>query len=149
MSPQDPLVSRRTIASMKRMSITLLLVGALAVGVLPVASAAPTMAPPTPSRVANGIIVAGPGGFISPGTYATPVVTAPKGTRATFYNVDIAPHDVMSIDKNKKGKPVFRSKLIGLGQSSPVAGTEKLAPGNYTFFCSRHHWMQGKLVVTP
>ena len=94
----------------------------------------------------NGTIVAGPGGFVSPGTYATPVVTVTKGTKAVFYNADVAPHDVMSIDKKGK-KPLFASKVIGLGQSAPVAGTEKLPAGDYVFFCSKHHWMQGRLVV--
>lgn len=103
-------------------------------------------AAPLEGVAVNGTIVAGPGGFISPGTYATPVVTVPKGTRAVFYNGDIAQHDVMSITKKGK-KPLFASKLVGLGHSSPVTGTEKLPAGNYTFFCTRHHWMQGKLVV--
>ena len=103
-------------------------------------------APLTDGAVVNGTVVAGPGGFVSPGTYATPVVTMTKGTQAVFYNGDIAPHDVVSIDKKGK-KPLFASKLIGLGQSAPVARTEKLPSGDYVFFCTRHHWMQGRLVV--
>ena len=94
----------------------------------------------------NGTIVAGPGGFVSPGTYATPVVTVTQGTQAVFYNGDVAPHDVMSIEK-KGRKPLFASKTIGLGQSAPVARSEKLPAGDYVFFCSKHHWMQGRLVV--
>ena len=142
---QEAAGGRRTITSMTAVSIRLVLSATL----LALVVAGPAQAAPAGADAANGTIVAGPGGFISPGTYATPVVTVPKGTQATFYNADIAPHDVMSVDKNKKNKPVFRSKLVGLGQSAPVVGTEKLAPGNYTFFCSRHHWMQGKLIVTP
>lgn len=99
-----------------------------------------------PADAVNGTIVAGPGGFISPGTYATPVVTVPKGTQAVFYNGDIAPHDVMSVTKKGK-KPLFRSKLIGLGRSAPVVGSDKIPAGNYLFFCSKHHWMQGQLIV--
>ena len=103
-------------------------------------------APLEGAAVVNGTIVAGPGGFVSPGTYATPVVTMTKGTQAVFYNGDIAPHDVVSITKKGK-KPLFASKLVGLGQSSPVLGTQKLPAGSYVFFCTRHHWMQGRLVV--
>ncbi len=103
-------------------------------------------APLEQGAAVNGTVVAGPGGFVSPGTYATPVVTMTKGTQAIFYNADIAQHDVVSITKKGK-KPLFASKLVGLGQSSPVARSEKLPAGSYVFFCTRHHWMQGRLVV--
>lgn len=103
-------------------------------------------APLTDGGAVNGTIIAGPGGFVYPATYATPVVTVRKGTQAVFYNADIAPHDVVSIDKKGK-KPLFGSKVIGLGQSAPVARSEKLPAGTYLFFCTRHHWMQGRLTV--
>ncbi|MDQ3941080.1 MAG: plastocyanin/azurin family copper-binding protein [Actinomycetota bacterium] len=127
---------------LSRSAVVLLLAGVVAAGAS-MASAAPIDA-----GVVNGTIVAGPGAFISPGTYATPYVIVLEGQQATFYNADVAPHDVVSVEKKRK-RPLFRSKLIGLGQSAPVVGSEKLAPGTYAFFCSKHHWMTAQLVVLP
>lgn len=100
----------------------------------------------TAGAVVNGTVVAGPGGFVSPGTYYTPVVTMTQGSEASFNNADIAPHDVTAVAKKKK-KPLFRSALVGIGQSAPVVGTDKLAAGRYEFYCTRHRWMTGTLIV--
>ena len=74
--------------------------------------------------------------------------TIDEGTVATFQNLDMgaAPHDVTSVD-TRKGKPLFSSAQINLGQT-PVNGTDHLAPGTYRFFCTVHPTqMSGELVV--
>ena len=90
-------------------------------------------------------VVAGPGATYT--TYATPVVTIQKGQGLNFVNLDTPQHDVTADQKGGDGRPVFQSKLGGLGQVVPVDGVDRLASGSYGFFCSIHPGMRGTLVV--
>jgi plastocyanin len=98
--------------------------------------------------------------------YLTPVLVISKGGPITFTNIDLERHNVVqdvdadAIHGSAKRKwcsqfdpgkcPIFYSPLIGLSQSVPVQGTQYLKPGTiYSFYCTLHHGMQGKLVVTP
>jgi len=48
----------------------------------------------------------------------------------------------------KRGKcPLFYSPLIGLNQSEEVLGVGNLKPGTYSFLCTLHPGMKGKLIV--
>ena len=98
--------------------------------------------PPVPGLPGGGggQIVAGPGAVVT--TYATPVVTISQGSSATFTNLDVAQHDVISDDG------LFTTPLISLGESTPVTGVETLSPGSYGFYCSLHRNMTGTLVVS-
>jgi polyvinyl alcohol dehydrogenase (cytochrome) len=87
----------------------------------------------------GGQIIAGPGAVAT--TYATPTVTMTQGSSATFTNLDVAQHDVISDDG------LFSTPLIGIGQSTPVNGAEALSPGSYGFYCSLHRNMTGSLIV--
>lgn len=98
--------------------------------------------------------------------YLTPVVVIAKGGAVTYTNLDLERHNVVQ-DVNAdgvhgsskakwcsqfpKGKcPIFYSPLIGLGQSTAVQGLKYVAPGQvYTFYCTLHPGMKGKLVVQP
>ena len=45
---------------------------------------------------------------------------------------------------------MFWSKLIGLGVTTRVLGLRALKPGTvYTFYCTLHPGMKGKLVAMP
>lgn len=106
--------------------------------------------------------------------YATPVVVVERGEEITFNNFDLEKHDVVQdvetdgfgskkrlpwCEKKKKksddhghhhhdGCPLFWSKLIGLGQSTKILGLKNLKRGEtYSFFCTLHQGMKGKLVV--
>lgn len=80
--------------------------------------------------------------------YATPVVPVNAGNQVSYVNLDIVQHDVTSVDKGPDGRPLFQSKLIGLGESTTIPGTEKLESGKqYAFYCSVHPGMKGTLVV--
>src|SRR5688500_13650661 len=81
-------------------------------------------------------VVAGPGGA-SLG-YLTPVTVVAKGKTASFLNLDIANHDVVSVKRGGNGAPLFKSALVGLGKRSSIVGVKTLAPGIYPFFCSLH-----------
>src|SRR5438128_925136 len=61
----------------------------------------------------QGQILAGPGGFVSAGTYYTPVVVIQRGEAAAFSNYDIEPHNVVSTKRTgKRGRrrPLFASE---------------------------------------
>jgi plastocyanin len=57
-------------------------------------------------------------------------------------------HDVTATDKGPDGRPLFQSKLIGLGETATVDRAEKLQSGrSYSFYCSLHPGMKGTLAV--
>ena len=68
-------------------------------------------------------IVAGPGAQST--GYATPATFTSPGNQISFTNLDIVQHDVTSTDKGPDGRPLFQYKLIGLGESAAVTGTDK------------------------
>jgi plastocyanin len=95
-------------------------------------------------------ILAGPGGYVSVGTYYTPIVVSTRGMQVTFDNYDIQPHNVVStkrIGRGRAARPLFESRLLDFGESASVAGVTKLRPGTYEFYCTLHRWMRGSLVV--
>jgi polyvinyl alcohol dehydrogenase (cytochrome) len=80
--------------------------------------------------------------------YATPAVVTFAGGKLSFTNFDIVQHDVTADDNGADGRPLFQSKLIGLGESATVDGVDKLQSGrSYTFHCSLHPGMHGTLTV--
>lgn len=131
--------------------------------VLGAAVAASTLAP-VGAGAAETVVVAGPGAFTS--TYATPVVGAQPGGTLTFANLDIDRHNVfqdVAVDgaggpdtspwcgPYDPGEcPAFRSATIFIGQTTPVEGLGNLELGRvYSFYCTIHPFMKGKLVVLP
>jgi len=89
----------------------------------------------------NTEIIAGPGSALA--TYYTPAVVITKGGTATFLNLDVAQHNVVSVPAGK-----FASALIGTGRSVPVKGVSALKKGTYKFHCTIHLNMTGTLTVT-
>ena len=95
---------------------------------------------------AGGAIVAVPGSTYT--TYATPVMTTRPGGPLSFMNFDLPQHDVIADDKGPDGKPLFQSKLSGLGEVAPIEGLDNVKSGQtYGFFCSLHPGMRGSLIV--
>lgn len=95
---------------------------------------------------AGGAIVAVPGSTYT--TYATPVMTTRPGGPLSFMNFDLPQHDVIADDKGPDGKPLFQSKLSGLGEIAPIEGLDRVKSGStYGFFCSLHPGMRGSLIV--
>ena len=95
---------------------------------------------------------AGPSVLAGPGAastgYATPAMIASKGGPLSFVNLDVVQHDVVADDKGPDGSPLFRSKLIGAGETAPVEGMDRVESGqSYGFFCSLHPGMRGTLAV--
>jgi plastocyanin len=65
-------------------------------------------------------------------------ITVAKGTTVTWVNRDDVPHTVVNGDK------VFRSKALDTDDQFAFTFTET---GTYTYFCSVHPMMTGKVVV--
>ena len=98
-----------------------------------------------PKPPAGATVLAGPGATST--TYATPVMVTSPGGPLSFTNLDIAQHDVTS-DQTVDGKPLFSSRLVGLGESTPVDGLDRVESGqSYAFHCSIHPGMRGTLIV--
>jgi plastocyanin len=80
--------------------------------------------------------------------YATPVMATQKGGPLSYVNLDAVQHDVASDAKAPDGRPLFSSKLSGLGEISPVEGLDRVESGqSYGFYCSIHPGMRGTLLV--
>jgi polyvinyl alcohol dehydrogenase (cytochrome) len=95
---------------------------------------------------------AGPSVLAGPGAastgYATPAMVSFAGSPLSFTNLDVVQHDVTATDKGPDGRPLFQSKLIGLGETATVDRAEKLQSGrSYSFYCSLHPGMKGTLAV--
>jgi polyvinyl alcohol dehydrogenase (cytochrome) len=98
-------------------------------------------------NVGGPAVVAGPGAFAT--GYATPLATTSKGGRLSFTSLDLPQHDVVAVDDGPDGQPLFKSRLIGLGETAPVEGLDRVEPGRrYEFYCSIHPNMRGTLIVT-
>ena len=97
--------------------------------------------------------------------YLTPAMVVQRTGELTYANFDIVQHDVVhdvkedGVANKKKDKwckglekgtcPLFWSARAGLGETVPVQGLKNLKAGEiYTFFCTLHPGMKGKLAVT-
>ncbi|MDQ1694746.1 MAG: hypothetical protein QOJ03_99 [Frankiaceae bacterium] len=96
--------------------------------------------------------------------YLTPEIVMQRGGTLKYANFDVVRHNVVqdvaadhkSLRKKakwcrqfKRGKcPLFWSPLIGVTQSTTVLGVSHLRAGTYSFYCTLHPGMKGKLLVT-
>jgi plastocyanin len=98
--------------------------------------------------------------------YATPAMVVQTGGELTYANFDIVQHDVVQdvaadgVANKKKDPwcksfrkrecPLFWSARASLGKQVEVKGLQNLAAGKvYTFLCTLHPGMKGRLVVAP
>ena len=106
------------------------------------APAASTGPPGTPLTILKGASVQGSPNF-DPDT-----LTVKKGDKITVTNKDNVPHTVTSGTgpTDPTSAKSFDTSIIEGGKSADIT-TEKLAPGDFPFYCSVHPYMTGKLVV--
>jgi plastocyanin len=71
-------------------------------------------------------------------TFGPMTVTVPVGGKVTWINGDDVPHTVMAQDRS------FRSKPIDTDERFSFTFTR---PGVYSYFCSLHPRMTGKVIV--
>jgi plastocyanin len=112
----------------------------------------------------------GPRVFSGPGAqfagYSTPVMVVQRTGTLEYTNLDLVQHDVVhdvradGIASKKKRPwcsrfprgqcPLFWSARAGLGSTVTVKGLSGLKPGQvYTFYCTLHPGMKGRLVTAP
>lgn len=72
-------------------------------------------------------------------TFAPGALTVAAGTTVQWVNHDDIPHTVVSDDKS-----TFKSKALDTDDNYSYTFTK---PGTYTYFCSIHPKMTGKVVV--
>jgi plastocyanin len=71
-------------------------------------------------------------------SFAPATITVPAGTTVTWTNRDYIPHTVVSTDG------AFKSKVLDADEKFPFTFSK---PGTYSYFCSIHPKMTGKVVV--
>jgi len=103
-----------------------------AASALLVAGAAGAAAPHPPATAAAQVVTIG--NF----TFGPMVVHIPVGGSVTWINGDDVPHTVAAVDRS------FRSRPIDTGERYAFTFTR---PGVYSYFCSLHPRMIGKVVV--
>jgi plastocyanin len=103
---------------------------------------ASTGPPGTPLTILKGASVQGSPNF-DPDT-----LTVKKGDKITVTNKDNVPHTVTSGTgpTDPTSAKSFDTSIIEEGKSADIT-TEKLAPGDFPYYCSVHPYMTGKLVV--
>ena len=99
---------------------------------LAVSLAVATDGPTTRAQAANSEVK------IDNFTFAPGTITVKAGTQITWTNGDDIPHTVVSDDKT------FKSKVLDTDEKFSFAPTK---PGTYSYFCSIHPKMTGKVVV--
>jgi amicyanin len=71
-------------------------------------------------------------------SFTPETVTVPAGSQVTWTNRDDIPHTVVSEDKSIKSKALDTDEKFSFTFSKP---------GTYSYFCSIHPKMKGKVVV--
>jgi plastocyanin len=71
-------------------------------------------------------------------SFTPQTLTVRPGTTVTWVNKDDVPHTVTSSDKKFKSRPLDTDERFSFTFS---------APGTYTYFCSVHPHMTGKIIV--
>jgi plastocyanin len=72
--------------------------------------------------------------------YAPAAITIAAGATVTWKNADDTVHNVVADDRS------FRSGALDTGDSYAHTFT---TPGEYTYYCSLHPYMTGKIIVRP
>lgn len=90
------------------------------------------------AKLAGGVVAVPASSFAGYGARTAVIL---QKSNVTFYNYDIARHDVIS------DNGLFSTPLIGLGKKALVNGAASLPKGNWKFHCSLHPNMKGSIIV--
>lgn len=125
MTAQTTAAQRPSSLRAMALALSLLCTGASALTAAPAQAAAPAPA--------------GPSVKIDNFTFGPAALTVKVGTTVTWTNNDDIPHTVVSSDHT-----TFKSKVLDTDQSFSFTFTKA---GEYSYFCSLHPHMTGKVVV--
>lgn len=76
-------------------------------------------------------------------------LTIDRGDSLLHSTADTAPHNLVSVERDQSGQPLFSSGAPELASVRDVSGVPDLAPGAYPFLCTIHPNMRGTLTVAP
>jgi plastocyanin len=107
---------------------------------LPLAVVSLALLPASAGAVAD--VITNSGNQFSQATFNSGV-----GDLVQFQRLGNAPHNVVST-QSSGGQPLFSSGAPISGGTSPVNGTQFLAPGTYPFVCEVHAGMKASLIVS-
>jgi plastocyanin len=97
---------------------------------------------------ASPMIVAGPAAYLT--GFAPPKIVIFQGGSLEFLTADasLQQHNVYSRKLGPDYRPIFKSETVTPPSLPvPVEGVERLAPGDYDFYCTMHGSMTGTLTV--
>ena len=109
------------------------LIAALTVGLVAIGSSPKSFAAPPDEKSPPEATVK-----IDNFSFLPATITVPVGTTVRWTNRDDIPHTVVSDDK------IFKSKVLDTDQEYTFTFSK---PGTYSYFCSIHPHMTGKVVV--
>ena len=124
---------------MVKRSLSLFLLAGMLAGLAP-ASASPDGTTHDVHTVANAY-VPGDAQFAE-----TPAQVIIQGDSLRHTNVDVDLHDLLALENGPDGKPWFDSPLVGQNETAMVP-VEDLPPGTYSYTCSIHTFMRGRLQI--
>ena len=79
--------------------------------------------------------------------YLEDEVTLSRGDPLEFTNLDVAPHDMVSLDSGPDGLPLFSTATVSIGTTVLVEGLEEIPVGVYDFTCTLHPQMIGTIYL--
>lgn len=109
-----------------------------------VALLVPAVAPARASSGANVRIVEGNASDTSTWGFEPPVLAIGVGTTVVWRNDGRYVHTITSEDRTSDGRAAFASPNLQPGMSWRQTFD---APGTYSYVCSPHPWMKGRLEV--
>lgn len=98
-----------------------------------------------PASAATVYVVALPNGTTT--GFAPAVLAIAKGSTLDIVGADVQVHNIACVKRDRKRRPLCQSRVAGLGETKPVMGVEKLAPGTYAMLCTLHPQMKADLTV--
>lgn len=97
------------------------------------------------ARAATTYVVALPNGTTT--GFAPAILALAKGSTLDIVGADVQVHNIVCVKRDRKRRPLCQSRLAGLGETKPVMGVERLAPGTYALLCTLHPQMKADLTV--
>jgi len=79
------------------------------------------------------------------GIAALPLI-APAGQELAHVNLDIEGHNITADEVDEQNVPIFAGTTINRFQATTI-DLAQLAPGDYSFHCTIHPFMQGMLTI--
>lgn len=88
-----------------------------------------------------------PGGTTCTAAQEPDTLILSQGAPLTFGNAGGTEHHSVTSFRLVNNRPAFSTPLIAPGGTADVTGVSGLEPGRYTFYCTKHQYQRGALVI--